>query len=636
MMGCDKSGDGKVRFKIAENPWGPWRGEGWLLDIATEDRGYKGAKSCIYVHLWASDLERGELMLSWSEPWPGGVEMIKIGFELVGCGSEEELEKNVDDDADSMFSDVEERLIHSTGRQPSREGQNTGYDYVRLSTEEEERDTARRRALAKLIGDVENEDFQGYLDEHGIRHNPFDSGCDIRPSSLRRWGQNLFGGTITDTLLQQHVSGDELAGLEDPPREPSGSETEYECEGAPRNEEIQSARKGMRRLTDLSQETWYARQYGNATKSGGTWFNSEWHDDSEGSRTVSLDDTESYYDSESSRATNPDDVESYYDSKGGRAAIPDDVKSFYESKGGRATISDVEMCFRATRANSEHSSLNPLNMRLENPAEDVSQENRKEKGKRADTEYGDEELIPSTITERRRRLKWGTGVKADVSSASERSTRPQPVNCSCRPMVAQLNPASRIPKGPQQQTPQQEDQQGPSHWQTGNRSVGPSVTGVDGKIEMKVSAQRGGDGYAGGGYVTELHEIHSQLLGRSAESPGETQYGTKGQKGQSIESQQPEPKRSGRWLKAVKKGMQKLMHKNHKKQVSEKEDKFDNGLCRGLKKKFSEMKFPSVGKSHGKGHVKPRRSEVDLGEYVREKNEETLRRFAEAQFGAGN
>lgn len=61
MVGCNGSGDGEIKLKIAENPWGPWRGQGWVVDLDREDRGYRDTKSCVYAHLWASSLNRGKL-----------------------------------------------------------------------------------------------------------------------------------------------------------------------------------------------------------------------------------------------------------------------------------------------------------------------------------------------------------------------------------------------------------------------------------------------------------------------------------------------------------------------------------------------------------------------------------------------
>lgn len=586
MVGCDGSGDGKVRFKIAENPWGPWRGEGWLLDLETEDRGYRGAKSCVYAHLWASDLEQGELVLSWSEPWPGGVEMVKIGFEMIESGSEEEeLEQNVGDDADSMFSDVDKHLMRTVGGQPPYEEQDAGYGYVEQNLEDEERNTARRRALAKLTGDIGTEDFQGYLDEYKLHHNPFDSGCDMQSSILQMWGRNPFGDELSDGALpDQQDRGDRFTGFEDLPGESSDCGTGYEREGISQTEEVQPIGRGMRRLIGLSQGAWCAESCGDMVESEETWYTRD----------------------------------SFSEVEGGQKAIPD------------------ESHLDVARGNKEHSFL-PLNIRLEDPIEEVGQENRNQERRWKDTEYGDEEPIPSTIAEPRRRLKWGTGLKVDVSSASERNMRVLPGVVHTPVIVSSREPAW-TPNGTpqrQQQNMQQENQQRPSHRRTSNRRTSnqtarpPATAETEREEEMKTLVPDGEKGYAGGGYVTEIHGAHNQLLGDPTGDLVETRYKTKEQ---SIKSQQPESKKSGQWLKVVKKGMQKLMQKSGKKQDSENEGKFDKGLCRGLKKKFSEMNLPKVGKSH----AKLRNCEVDLEKYVKEKKEEALRRFVEAQFDAGN
>ncbi|KAL7269911.1 hypothetical protein RUND412_007404 [Rhizina undulata] len=81
-VGCNNTGDNKVRLKTAPSPWGPWSGDEWILDLSKEERGNRGVKSCIYAHVWASSLDKGQLTISWSEPWPGGVEMAKIRFAM--------------------------------------------------------------------------------------------------------------------------------------------------------------------------------------------------------------------------------------------------------------------------------------------------------------------------------------------------------------------------------------------------------------------------------------------------------------------------------------------------------------------------------------------------------------------------
>lgn len=566
MIGCDGSGDGKVRFKIAENPWGPWRGEGWILDLETEDRGYTGVKSCVYAHLWASDLERGELVLSWSEPWPGGVEMVKIGFEMVGDGGEEEeIEQNVGDDADSMFSDVEEHLMRTIGGQPPREEQDMEFSYAE-NPEDEERNTARRRALAKLTGDIGSVDFQGYLDAYRMYHDPFDSGCDMQSSSFQMWGRNPFGNKVSDdTLLRRKVSGDWFTGS---PR------TKHEPEGISQTEEVLPIGRGMRRLAGLSQGSWCAKPR-EEVKSEETWYTRDSYGDAE-------------------------------QGEGSRVTIPDDVETHFHTRW----------------------------IREKDPVQELNR-NRNKESSWEDTESGDEEPIPLAIVEPRRRLKWGTGLKVDVSSASKRNVKALPGVVQTPVIISSCGPAltsTGAPHRQQHQTLQQEtqyrlDHQRTSNRRTSNRNARPLATAVDerGKTKFLVSRER--VGYTGDEGVGEIRGTHSQPL-RAIEALVETRNETKKQ---SIESQQPETKKSGQWLKAVKKGMQKLMQKNCK-QASENESKPDKGLCRRLKKKFSEISLLKVGKNH----TKPRNCEVDLEKYVKEKKEEALRRFVEAQFDAGN
>lgn len=576
MIGCDGSGDGKVRLKIAENPWGPWRGEGWLLDLETEDRGYTGVKSCVYAHLWASDLEQGELVLSWSEPWPGGVEMIKIGFEMVKNGGEEKKpEQSAGDDADSIFSNVEGDLIRTTGGRPPREEKDMEFGHAE-NPEDEERNTARRRALAKLTGDIGSEDFQGYLDAYKMMyHDPFDSGCDVRSSDFQMWGHNPLNDKPSDgTLLNRKICGDWFTGS-------PGTVI-------PQTEEAQPIGRGMRRLVGSPQgswsddvvksETWYARDSCN-------------------------------------------DVEQV---EGSRVTIPDDVEVHFH-----------------TSWNRENSSPHLPNIRLKDPVQQLNQNINKERSWE-DTESGDEEPIPPTIVEPRRRLKWGTGHnKLDVSSASKRNVKALQgivqtpvILSSCGPTLI----STRAPQRQQHQTLQQGNQYRPGHRRTSNRRISnqrssnrnarppATVVGERGKTKSLVPRER--EGYGGDEGVSEVHGTHSQPLGTTG-AVMETRNDTKEQ---TTESQQPETKKSGQWLKAVKKGMQSLMQKSCKKQASEDESKFDKGLCRRLKKKFSKINLLKVGKNH----TKPKNCEVDLEKYVKEKKEEALRRFVEAQFDAGN
>lgn len=412
IISCDGSGGGEVRLKIAENPWGRWRGEGSIINLGQEDKGIRGIKSCDYAHLWANDFNARELLLSWSEPWPGGVGVFKIGPEIVGNDGEEEVQQKANNgDGDSMFSAAEEHLMGTIGGQSLYKGKNGGYDDVGQNPDDEERNTARRRALAKLTGDIESEDYQAYLDDYRVNHDPFVS-----------WG-HLLDGTL------QIVSG----------RSTGSGNISFESHG---------------NVTGL-EEAWY-----------------------------------------------------------------------------------------------HHNSYR------------VSQENRNQEGGWGDTGYDDDEPIPSTIVGPRRRLKWGKGLKVDVSSASERNTKAL-LGVIQIPVMASSCTAWE-PIG----TPlrQQENQYTHTHWQASNRSV----TGADVRVGMQGVVP---SGYSGGQYVTII--CGTQPSESSTESSEETRHEAKGHR---AENQQPEPKKSGQWLKAVKKGIQKLMTRGDEKQD---ETEFGRGLWKG-------------------------------------------------------
>ncbi|RPB03060.1 hypothetical protein L873DRAFT_275174 [Choiromyces venosus 120613-1] len=70
----------RVKMSVADEPTGPWFGEITLLDLNTVDRGHPGMKFGVHVHTFASNPALGEILFSWSEPWPGGVEMARVKF----------------------------------------------------------------------------------------------------------------------------------------------------------------------------------------------------------------------------------------------------------------------------------------------------------------------------------------------------------------------------------------------------------------------------------------------------------------------------------------------------------------------------------------------------------------------------
>jgi hypothetical protein len=79
-VGCNNFGDSKIFMGWASSPQGPW--EFTHIADATDIGGPEGYKYAIYPHPWAFEESDGELMVTWSEHWPGGVVAAKLTFEM--------------------------------------------------------------------------------------------------------------------------------------------------------------------------------------------------------------------------------------------------------------------------------------------------------------------------------------------------------------------------------------------------------------------------------------------------------------------------------------------------------------------------------------------------------------------------
>lgn len=80
VVGCTCWGDSKLMIGAAESLEGPWE-----LTQVTDATGIdvpSGFMYCMYPHVWASEAEKGQLAVSWSEHWPGGVVMAKLTFAM--------------------------------------------------------------------------------------------------------------------------------------------------------------------------------------------------------------------------------------------------------------------------------------------------------------------------------------------------------------------------------------------------------------------------------------------------------------------------------------------------------------------------------------------------------------------------
>ena len=78
-VGTSKWADSQVYMGASARLEGPWKIEPVCKAEGIMETTSKGKwMYCIYPHLWASDEEKAELMVTWSEPCPGGVVGAKI------------------------------------------------------------------------------------------------------------------------------------------------------------------------------------------------------------------------------------------------------------------------------------------------------------------------------------------------------------------------------------------------------------------------------------------------------------------------------------------------------------------------------------------------------------------------------
>ncbi|KAI9883434.1 MAG: hypothetical protein M1823_004808 [Watsoniomyces obsoletus] len=80
-VGCDMSGSSSVLMATAPCLEGPWE-EFIPLFSAPNLDGPDGYRYCMYPHPWAFKEADGELLVTWSEHWPGGVIAAKVKFEM--------------------------------------------------------------------------------------------------------------------------------------------------------------------------------------------------------------------------------------------------------------------------------------------------------------------------------------------------------------------------------------------------------------------------------------------------------------------------------------------------------------------------------------------------------------------------
>ena len=86
-VGCNRWADNQIQLGASEKVEGPWE----LFPVA-ETRNLEGPEEfryCVYPHPWAFDQSKGELMVTWSEQWPGGVIAGRLKFATIDGYDEE-------------------------------------------------------------------------------------------------------------------------------------------------------------------------------------------------------------------------------------------------------------------------------------------------------------------------------------------------------------------------------------------------------------------------------------------------------------------------------------------------------------------------------------------------------------------
>ncbi|KAL8696440.1 MAG: hypothetical protein Q9224_002796 [Gallowayella concinna] len=77
-VGCTRYADNQVMMGAASTLEGPWDPHSLFQAECIKQR--YGYQYCMYAHVWANDLSKPKLLLSWCDPWPGGVIAAKVHF----------------------------------------------------------------------------------------------------------------------------------------------------------------------------------------------------------------------------------------------------------------------------------------------------------------------------------------------------------------------------------------------------------------------------------------------------------------------------------------------------------------------------------------------------------------------------
>ncbi|KAI5851537.1 hypothetical protein DFP73DRAFT_610726 [Morchella snyderi] len=171
MIGSDFLDGGRVLITHSRNIWGPWEEKELLIDLkgctslecCTDNR----SQSNVYVHIWASDLARGQLLISWNRQWPSDIEMANLHFEMMDDDSKKEVDfinfSGVPDSTREKCEATQRAMDMLLGESTTRSQEyapEAGEKFLQILTHDENETCShdemlegRRKALAKLSGE---------------------------------------------------------------------------------------------------------------------------------------------------------------------------------------------------------------------------------------------------------------------------------------------------------------------------------------------------------------------------------------------------------------------------------------------------------------------------------------------------
>lgn len=172
MIGSDLLDGGRVLITHSRNIWGPWEEKELLIDLegctdlecCADNR---SPQSHVYVHIWASDLARGQLLISWNRQWPNDIEMANLCFEMMDDDSTKEVDSinsfGLPDSAREKGEATQRAMDMLLGESTARSQEytpETGERFLQMLTHDGNETCShgemlegRRKALAKLSGE---------------------------------------------------------------------------------------------------------------------------------------------------------------------------------------------------------------------------------------------------------------------------------------------------------------------------------------------------------------------------------------------------------------------------------------------------------------------------------------------------